>query len=117
MSTGMQYFLALGGATLITCLVTLIFNGITNYIKSKKNNVKGELNDIKLMIEILKKSMQSILRHELYEMYYKFMKKGFATSEEKQDFENLWNNYHNLGKNGVMDKYRDKVLSLPEKKG
>ncbi len=116
MSTGMQYFLALGGSTLIACLVTLGFTAITNYLKNRKNNIKSELNDIKLMIELLKKSMQSILRHELYEMYFKFMKKGFATSEEKQDFENLWNNYHNLGKNGVMNKYRDKVLSLPEKK-
>ena len=38
------------------------------------------------------------------------------SAENKQRFENTYNSYHALGKNGVMDAKRDKILAMPEHK-
>lgn len=39
---------------------------------------------------------------------------GYCPTDEKADFENLYQSYHQLGKNGVMDANREKLLALPE---
>ena len=126
MPTWLQILLACGGSVIITLLITEGFNWIKRH--HQKNNIlrddqkqeelkqmiRDELAPIREDLVILKKGTQAVLRHDLYEMYDKWMKLGYAPSEEKVDFENIYQNYHHLGKNGVMDKMRDKFLALPD---
>lgn len=63
---------------------------------------------------VIKKGEQANLRHSLYEIYNTWMPLGYCPTDEKADFENLYQSYHNLGKNGVMDANREKLLALPE---
>jgi len=48
--------------------------------------------------------------------YNKALDKGFAPIYAKQNFENVWKNYHALGVNGVMDDIHEKYMSLPDRK-
>lgn len=61
----------------------------------------------------LKVAMQSILRDRLYSCYGICRRKGGASIDDRENFENLWSQYHTLGANGVMDDIHRKFLSLP----
>lgn len=61
----------------------------------------------------LSKGIQALLRDRLYDIYFKCMSKGFATNVERNNFENLYIQYHALGRNGVMDVYHKQLMDLP----
>lgn len=107
--------LALGGSALITCIVNFIFNKFTNSIEKKKRDAKIIAEEIAKQDEVLKRGVQALLRHNLYELYDEwFTKKGYAPLDVKNDFEFIYLGYHNLGKNGVMDGLHERFMQLPE---
>lgn len=65
-------------------------------------------------LEVLKKGTQAGLRHDLYLIADEWISKGYCPRAVKTDFENLYTQYHILGKNGVMDSTYQSLLSLPE---
>lgn len=60
--------------------------------------------------------IQALLRAQMISEYNKALDKGYAAIYAKQNFENVWNKYHALGMNGVMDDIRDKYMNLPDRK-
>ena len=54
-----------------------------------------------------------MLRAQLVSEYNKWEDRGWAPIYARQNFENCWEQYHNMGKNGVMDDLHDRFLSLP----
>lgn len=80
-------------------------------IKVENENAKKE-NDAKN--EAVRYGVQALLRHELYEMYDMWATgKGYAPISVKEDFSNMYERYHLLGANGVMDGTRDEFMNLP----
>lgn len=68
--------------------------------------------------EAVQKGVQALLRDRLYDKYEFYKEKGYAPIRARENFENMWTQYHNLGKNGVMDDIHIKFMELPtEKKG
>ena len=61
--------------------------------------------------------VQALLRDRLLKSYDDYSAKGYAPTYARENFENMWNQYHNLGANGVMDDYHKKFMDLPNKKG
>lgn len=61
----------------------------------------------------VKCGIQALLRDRLYNLYRVCDDKGSATLSERDNFENMYKQYHGLGVNGVMDDIRDKFLNLP----
>jgi hypothetical protein len=59
------------------------------------------------------KGLQALLRDRLLQCYNYYAEKGYAHIEERDNFENMWSQYHNLGANGVMDDIHEKFLKLP----
>lgn len=64
-------------------------------------------------MEALERGVQAILRDRLYQSYHHFHEKGYAPLYARDNFENMYQQYHALGKNGVMDDYREKFFELP----
>lgn len=60
--------------------------------------------------------VQALLRDRLIGEYNDALRKGYAHIYDKENFENMWTQYHNLGANGVMDEIRDKYRALPTEK-
>lgn len=88
-------------------LVTAIFTYFYKRIKA---------NDLKT--EATQRGVQALLRDRLYAEYEKYSDLGYAPIQARENFENMWTQYHNLGKNGVMDDIHEKFMRLPtEKKG
>ena len=64
--------------------------------------------------EAMMSGMQAILRDRLLQAYRHYEDKGFADYDDRSNIENMYNAYHNLGKNGVMDDMHKKFMLLPE---
>lgn len=57
--------------------------------------------------------VQALLRDRLIHEYNKYVDKGYAPIYAKENFENMWTQYHNLGVNGVMDEIHVTFMKLP----
>ena len=67
-------------------------------------------------VKALKLGTQALLRDRLYALYYECKQKSYATSFERENFENLYTQYRNLGADGVMKNIRKRFLALPIRK-
>lgn len=70
-------------------------------------------------IKAVRLGIQALLRAQMIAEYNKWEERGYAPIYARQNFENCWAQYHNLGANGVMDDLHCRFLALPteEKKG
>lgn len=77
-------------------------------------SAKLKANDVKT--EAVCYGVQALLRDRLYEQYDKYHDdKGYAPVWVKNNFENMYKRYHNLGENGVMDQHYKDFMKLPDK--
>ena len=60
--------------------------------------------------------VQALLRDRLYSTYMKYAEKGYAPIYARENFENMYKQYHTLGANGVMDDIYHKFMGLPLEK-
>lgn len=63
--------------------------------------------------EALELGVQALLRDRLYQMYAHYTERGTAPIYARENFENMYQRYHNLGANGVMDDYYKKFMDIP----
>lgn len=63
-------------------------------------------------VAILMSAQQAQMRTKLLELYHKYEKRGYITEEELEDWENQYQAYHSLGKNGVLDSRRERLLKM-----
>lgn len=57
--------------------------------------------------------VQAMLRNSLKKDYEAAIANGYASITDKENFENMYIQYHNLGVNGVMDGLRVEYMDLP----
>ena len=116
MPTWLTIVLALGGSAIISSTVGFVFNWLVNNAKARKQRAQEIAEEIYNRDDIMRKGVQALLRNDLYELYDKCMSVGFATIDQKNNFENLYIQYHALGKNGVMDALYNDFMKLPSVK-
>lgn len=130
----------------LTAVATLVATTITTHIlngpKKKKEERAKEINSILEKIEqldrdidekleiarnrssqlgediaLLKLGLQAIIKNELKSSYNQHIKKGYASVDVKEDLEKLYQVYHSLGQNGVLDDLHCRFMKLPISKG
>ena len=57
--------------------------------------------------------LQAVLKDLLKIRYLEWIGKGYAPMDARDDLERMYQAYHVLGANGVMDSLREQFLSLP----
>jgi hypothetical protein len=55
-----------------------------------------------------------MLRDRLLQGYRHYEEKGYADYTDRSNMKNMYDAYHGLGKNGVMDDMQNKFMMLPE---
>lgn len=100
---------------IILSVVNMVLSTILNNKKVRKKQLDEQTCDIFKRIKVLELASQAILRDRLYSEYNRLIDQGYATYDEKENFENMYKNYHSLGSNGVMDHIREEVNELPTK--
>ena len=63
--------------------------------------------------EAIQLGVQAILRNLLIAEYNDRVEKGYAPIYARQNFENMWIQYHKLGQNGVVGDLHEKYMALP----
>ena len=101
----------------VPSIITVVFQTIWMRIMKKQDSRFQKKND---EIEkrnadgvLIKNGIQALLRHELLSDYEKFNRNGYCQTDDKATFEHMYECYHSLGKNGVMDDIYKKVISMP----
>lgn len=69
--------------------------------------------DIKKSNESQNVGLQAVLKDLLKIRYLEWINKGYAPMDARDDLERMYNAYHRLGANGIMDSLRNKFLNLP----
>lgn len=88
-----------------TLCVTILL-GLVKWIVAQIKVIREEDQSVKL-------GVQALLRSQMITDYNHYSRKGYAPIYAKENFENCWRQYHNLGLNGVMDDMRTKFMALP----
>lgn len=89
--------------------------GIPGAVATIVTFILAKLKQMKADQDALKMGMQASLRDAMIRDYYKWSEKGYAPIYVRDNFLNVYNNYHQLGANGVMDDLKDKFMQLPIK--
>lgn len=63
--------------------------------------------------EALRYGVQALLQDRLLQGYRFYIDKGWIDYSERKVYENLYEQYHALGQNGIMTSYYNTVLALP----
>mgnify|MGYP006956018573 CR=1 FL=1 len=99
-------------------IITLLFgSGILVRVGHKlytSMNVKIKKNEEETAAVCL--GVQALLRDRLLWSYNHYNEKGYAPIYAKENFENMYQQYHALGANGVMDEVYEKFKALPLEK-
>lgn len=67
-------------------------------------------------IKGVRMGVKALLRAQMINDYNKWSERGYAPIYAKQNFENLWEQYHAIkGPNGVMDDLHTKFMQLANK--
>lgn len=83
---------------------------------------KDHLSLVKLVTDIQTSNtaqnigLQAVLKDLLKIRYLEWIRKGYAPMDARDDLERMYQAYHGLGANGVMDSLREQFLTLPESK-
>ena len=91
-----------GVPAIILGILTLIYSRLNSRVKKTSDENKA-----------IKLGIQALLRDRLYEIYSAAKKNSGATHFERENFNNIYSQYHALGANGVMDDIHDKFFELP----
>lgn len=85
-------------------------------IESEKNARELHDEDVKRH-EALERGVQALLRDRLIEIHDEYCPIHQIPLHVKDNFDNLYQQYHALGKNGVMDSFHEEVMDLPTTPG
>lgn len=64
-------------------------------------------------VRALESGVQALLRAQMINDYNKWTERHYAPVYAKDNFENVWKQYHELGANGVMDGIHAEFMGLP----
>ncbi len=95
---------------------------ITDKIEDLKKDINVKLDEqsknysqLRIDIKLMQKGVQYILKNDLRSYYNEYIEQGWASVDAKEELEALYQIYHRLGANGVMDHLRETFLKLPDK--
>lgn len=86
---------------------------IREVISEEIKPLKEDIANLKETDELQRSGLQAVLRDRLYRLNKDCVGKGYTTQEDRDNFENMYDKYHTLGANGVMDVTHDKFFELP----
>lgn len=92
----------------------LVKQAIHEEMESMKNNIKEELEPLKENVDQLRKGFQKDLRRSLRQDGALYLTRGYASHQEKTEYDELYWTYHNMGRNGVVDAEHNRVMELPD---
>lgn len=97
----------------IPSIITLFVQLLIQHIKDRKEKKQQADTNESHTWTLMQEAMQALLRDRLVEHYKYYTKKKWIDIDDKNNFANMYDKYHKLGKNGVMDQMYEEIMHLP----
>ncbi len=85
------------------------------HFKENEAEISKHFEAIKDESLLIRRAIQKDAQRDLQQDGEKYLEQGWATLQQKRDFDELYWSYHHLGENGVMNNIHSRVMDLPEK--
>ena len=95
-------------------IISLLFG--SGFLLTIFKYIMGRINANTKKTDAVCLGVQALLRNQLIQSYNDHLDKGYAPIYAKENFENMWKQYHNLGVNGVMDEIHERFMELPDRR-
>lgn len=113
METAIKIASLIGVPSIISGLFALL---VAKMLK-KRDKKQAEIIEQNQVMEAQNKAImlgvQAFLRDRLLQGYRHSFKQGWADYDDRQNLENIYEQYHALGANGIMDDMRKQFRTLP----
>lgn len=100
---------------ILSYLIPTILGGLLGFISTKFKKNKQKEEEEKKKINVLEQGVQALLRNEIIRRYREFESKGEISILDKENLEEMFEQYKNLGGNGTAKKMMDELLNLKTK--
>ena len=74
--------------------------------------IVGVVSIVVVKVKALEKGVQALLRAQMITYYTQYQSAGKTTLYVRQSFENCWEQYEKLGKNGMMSDIHTKFMQF-----
>ena len=101
-------------ATIFNAIISVALGALGGAIKYSYTQSKKRYTAVQAENQALKLGMQALLRDRLLSNYKAYALQGYVEPDDKDNWLNLYNQYHSLGANGVMDSVKIKFMDLPD---
>ncbi len=93
---------------ILNYIIPLALGGLIGFLGAKLKDMKKKNNSIE-------KGLVALLRDRLIQTYREYEVKGEISILDKENIEDMFKQYENLGGNGTVKKMYEELLELPTK--
>lgn len=93
--------------------IQVLFSGVLTALGIGMKKITQEFKREMLDQKSIKLGVQAILRDRLIQSYNYHSSSGFCAIHDRDNIINMYNQYHALGANGVIDSLISELLELP----
>ena len=86
---------------------------IRKYLKKLEDKLDRKFDAVLKEYSAVKYGTQAMLRDRIIQSYNYLTQRGYATIDDRDNLFNMYEHYHNLGGNGVIDGLMDEICNLP----
>ena len=94
----------------------VLFSGVLALLSYMVKKITTEFRREKSEQNLMKLSLQALLRDRLIQAYNYHKDKGYCSIHNRDNITNMYNQYHKLGANGVIDGLVDELKAMPTSK-
>ncbi len=108
-----EVLIVVGIPSIISGIVAIMINRGMRRRDISQQIIRAQNAELEKQNKAMMHGVQALLQDRLLQGYRHYAEKGWADFDDRQVMENLYQQYHGLGKNGIMDGYRERFQALP----
>ena len=116
----MEIALKIASLVGVPSIISGLFALLVAKMLKKRDKKQAEIIEQNQVMEAQNKAImlgvQAFLRDRLLQGYRHYIAKGWADYDDRENLENIYQQYHALGANGIMDDMRTQFRNLPTQK-
>ena len=116
----MEIVLKIASLVGVPSIISGLFALLVAKMLKKRDKKQAEIIEQNQVMEAQNKAImlgvQAFLRDRLLQGYRYYISQGWAEYEDRENLENIYQQYHALGANGIMDDMRTQFRNLPTQK-
>lgn len=101
------------GELILKYWLTFILSILSGYLTVKFNKLNQKYKVQQERWIATQNGVQALLRNEIIKTYNHYMEKGFIPIHERDNLNNLYKQYKNLGGNGTIPRLMEELEDLP----